>query len=445
MKAMTRALVSFVKSYLPNPASLAIILTIIVFLAGVIATPFGIVELANFYGNGLYGNLTFVMQMIMILFAGYALAISSSVNKLLRTIAAIPKTRSGALAFVFTVSMVCGYINWGFGLVASALIAKEVAARNIGKKTDFAIMVAAAYAACQIPALSSAVVLISATPGHFLEGVMGVMPIGETLFAPFNVIMTIAYWLALLIVLMFINPKESDSIELDPAVIEAERKAAIELKEAEMNKVLSPAEKIDNFLPLSFFVAALMLIFVGRYFANFGFMNLSTNVVITIFLALGLLAHKNPISYVRAVNEAIKTCGGVAFLFPLYWGLMGLMRDSGITSTVTGWFMAISTANTLPLFTFWSASLINTFIPSGGGQWAIQGPIVMQAAVNLGADLSRTAMAVTWGDLSTNLIQPFWAIPVLAVVKKDVRDIMGYCFMMCLAAMIVLSIGFVIL
>ena len=445
MKAMTRVLVAFVKSYLPNPASLAIILTVIVFFAGVIATPHGIVELSNFFGNGLYGNLSFVMQMIMILFTGYALAISTSVSKFLRTIASIPKTRFGALAFVFTVSMVCGYINWGFGLVASALIAKEVAARNIGKKTDFAIMVAAAYAACQIPALSSAVVLISATPGHFLEGVMGVMPIGETLFAPYNVIMTVAYWLALLIVLMFINPKESESIEIDPAVIEAERKAASDLIEAEKKKILSPAEKVDTFLPLSFFVAALMLIFVGRYFATFGFMNLSTNVVITIFLALGLLAHKNPISYVRAVNEAIKTCGGVAFLFPLYWGLMGLMRDASITSTVTGWFMAISTANTLPLFTFWSACLINSFIPSGGGQWAIQGPIVMQAAANLGADLSRTAMAVTWGDLATNLIQPFWAIPVLAVVKKDVRDIMGYCFMMCLAAMIVLSIGFIIL
>lgn len=445
MKSMTSFLVAFVKSYLPNPYSLAIVMTLIMFTIGLVATPHSVTELSGFFGDGMYSNLTFVMQMTMILFAGYALAISSSVTMILKKVASIPKTRFGALAFVFTISMIFGFINWGFGLVGSALIAKEVAAQNKGKKIDFAIMVAAAYVACQIPALSSAVVLIAATPGHFLEDVMGVLPINETLFAPFNVILLVSYWVVILAMLKFMNPSEKDSTELDPAVLEAEEKAALAIREAEARRDLSPAEKLDSFSPLTFLFVAIMFVYIGVFFATQGFMNLSTNIVITIFLSIGMLAHKSPISYVKAVNEAIKVCGGIALLFPIYWGLMGLMRDSGITTMISDWFVLISTSVTLPLFTFWSFSIVNLFIPSAGGQWAIQGPIVMEAAVNLGADIPRTAMAAAWGDLSTNLIQPFWAIPVLAVVKKDVKDIMGYCFMMFIAVSTVLSLGFLFL
>ena len=445
MKTITKALVAFVKRYLPNPYSLAIVLTIIIFVCGLAMTSHGITDMVRFFGDGLYSNLAFIMQMIMILFAGYALAISPVVIKILKAMASIPKTRYGALAFTFTLSMICGYINWGFGLVAAALIAKEVTAKNRGKKIDFAIMVAAAYAATQVTALSSAVPLLSSTPGHFLEGTIGIIPLGETLFAPFNIIITLVIWLSVVILLKFINPSENEAIELDYSIVTAEEELAANFNKENENKKMTPAEKLDSFSLLSFFIVALIFIYVVMYFMNNGFMNLSTNIVITIFLGFGMLAHKKPIAYVYAVNEGIKTCGGIALLFPIYFGLMGMMRFSGLATSMSEWFVTFSTARTLPLFTFWSASLVNLFIPSGGGQWAVQGPVMTQAAVTLGASVPKTAMAVAWGDLCTNLIQPFWTIPVLAIAKKDVKDIMGYCFVMFIVEFIVISAGFILL
>jgi short-chain fatty acids transporter len=443
MKTITLALVAFVKRYLPNPYTLAIVLTIIVFICGIATTPHNLLDMSKFFGDGLYSNLAFIMQMIMILFAGYALAISPAVVKMLKAIASFPKTRYGAAAFVFTTSFICGYINWGFGLVAAACIAKEVAARNRNRKIDFAFLVAVAYAGTQVPALSSAIPLQISMPGHFLEATVGVIPLSETLFAPYNIIISLLVWLIVVVVLTLINPTENVSIELDYSIIEAEEKAEAALKDLKENK--SPAEKLDSFPLLSLFLVALIFINVFMYFKDYGFMNLSTNTVITVFLMLGMLAHKSPIAYVRAVNEAIKTCGGIALLFPIYYGLMGMMRFSGLATSMSQWFVSISTVNTLPLFTFWSACLVNLFIPSGGGQWAVQGPVMMEAAVALGANIPKTAMAVCWGDLCTNLIQPFWAIPVLAIAKKDVRDIMGYCAMICIIELIIISAGFVLL
>lgn len=440
MKKITNALVAFVRLYLPNPFSLAIALSVIVFVWAVLGTEHSAAAIVDFFGAGCFSNLAFIMQMIMILFAGYALAISPVVIKMLKALTSLPQTRAGALWFTFTASYICGYINWGFGLVAAALIAKETAAKHHGKKLDFPIMVAAAYAASQVAALSSAVPLQISTPGHFLEKVIGVIPLSETLFASWNIVLTVVIWLAVSVLLRFMNPAAEDAIELDYAIIREEEAAAAALQETSRQAKRTPAEKLDSFMPLTLFLAALILYYCVRYFMKNGFMNLSTDIVIAIFLGLGILAHKTPIGYVRAVNEAIKTCAGIALLFPIYYGLMGMMRSSGLATTMSEWFVSFSTVKTLPMYTFWSACLVNLFIPSGGGQWAVQGPVMMEAAASLGASLPKTAMAVCWGDLCTNMIQPFWAIPVLAIAKLGVKDIMGYCFLIGAVEFVIISV-----
>jgi short-chain fatty acids transporter len=157
-------------------------------------------------------------------------------------------------------------------------------------------------------------------------------------------------------------------------------------------------------------------------------------------MIFGILGHKSPIGYVKAINEAIKVAGGVALLFPFYAGIMGMMRTSGLAAIMSEWFVSFSTAETFPLFTFWSAGLVNLFVPSGGGQWAVQGPIMMPAAAELGADPSKVIMALAWGDSWTNQIQPFWALPILAISGLDVKDIMGYCLMVSILAGIVIPL-----
>ena len=79
-------------------------------------------------------------------------------------------------------------------------------------------------------------------------------------------------------------------------------------------------------------------------------------------------------------------------------GIMGMMVASGLSEQLSLWFIAISNEFTFPLLTFISAGIVNIFIPSGGGQWAVQGPIMISASLEMGTDTAKTAMAVAWGD-----------------------------------------------
>lgn len=150
--------------------------------------------------------------------------------------------------------------------------------------------------------------------------------------------------------------------------------------------------------------------------------------------------HKSPIKYVRAVNEGIKTCGGIVLQFPFYAGIMGMMIHSGLAVSLSEVFVNISNQTTLPFFTFLSAGIVNFFVPSGGGQWAVQGPIMIPASKILDVPYSTTIIAIAWGDAWTNLVQPFWALPLLAVAKLKIRDIMGYTTVVLLVSGIIISL-----
>lgn len=156
-------------------------------------------------------------------------------------------------------------------------------------------------------------------------------------------------------------------------------------------------------------------------------------------MLLGLLAHRNLENYSKAVGNAIKTTGGIVLQFPFYAAIMAMMRDSGLAAMISEFFISVASARSLPVLTFWSAGLVNIFVPSGGGQWAVQGPIMIGASEALNADTGKVVMALAWGDSWTNQIQPFWALPALAIAGLDVRDIMGYCIMVLLLSGVIIS------
>lgn len=185
------------------------------------------------------------------------------------------------------------------------------------------------------------------------------------------------------------------------------------------------------------------VIYLVRHFATKGF-DLNLNIVIFIFLILGVIFHLKPINYVRAVNEAIKGAGGIALQFPLYGGIQGIMVSSGLAAIIANWFVSFSNQITFSLFTFLAGGIINLFVPSGGGQWIVQGPINIPAGLKLGVDPATVAMSIAYGDQWTNMIQPFWALPLLAIAKLNVRDIMGYCVIALNWAGIVFSAGLLI-
>ena len=160
--------------------------------------------------------------------------------------------------------------------------------------------------------------------------------------------------------------------------------------------------------------------------------SIDLGIVIMLFLALGLMMHGTPLAYVRAFGKAASGASGIILQFPFYAGIMGIITGIGASGICMGTVIAdacinISNPTTYPLLTFLCAALLNMFVPSGGGHWAIQAPIMFTAGADLGVDPGLTGTAIAWGDAWTNLIQPFWALPALAIAKLSARDIMGYC------------------
>ena len=183
--------------------------------------------------------------------------------------------------------------------------------------------------------------------------------------------------------------------------------------------------------------------------------NINLNTVNFIFLILGIACHKTPAAYVKAIEEATKGAAGIILQFPFYAGIMGMMtfclKDAdgaaiggSLAGVISEFFVTISNTITFPLFTFLSAGIVNFFVPSGGGQWTVQGPIMMPAGEKIGVDPAVTGMAIAWGDAWTNMVQPFWALPALGIAGLSARDIMGYCIITLLFTGIVVCGGFVV-
>jgi short-chain fatty acids transporter len=420
MRSITNFCIKLVKNYLPNSYALAIVLTLVVFIWGVAVTDTSVLKMVEIWNGGLYANLTFILQMCLLMLYGQTLGIAPFVGRMIKRVSRIPKGRVQAVSMTFFIAYFATFLNWGLGLAIAAMVARDVAIENKGSKLDFGMLVAAAYIGCQLPGLSSAIPLIVATDGHFLQEVIGIVPMSQTMFAGWNIIAMIVTLLAIAVTLVVMIPKPENSKEADVTLFAEEESVSVE------GTPHTVAERLEASVALQLLVCAIGVAALVIFYGREG-LGMSINTVNLTFMILGMIFHRTPRNYLKAISISIKSTAGIVFLFPLYFGIMAMMRNSGLAAIITTSIVSFSSASTLPVFTFLSAGLVNLFVPSGGGQWAVQGPLVVDAAKVLGADMGRVIMGVCWGDLWTNLIQPFWAIPVLAIAKLDVKDVMGYC------------------
>ena len=434
MKALVRFFVVIMQRYLPDAFLFAVLLTFLAFIAAWIVTPTSFMDIIVGWGNGLWGILGFAMQMILIVVTGHTMASSKPVKRLLEKLSTMAKTPVAAGMLCSFVAGICCFINWGFGLIIAALLARELAKRV--PDLDYGYIVASGYAGFIVwhGGLSGSIPLAVATKGHLVEKLTGIIPTTETIFTPANLIISGAMILSLPILFKFMAPSKEDTHVVDPAKL-------VEAPEPEEPKNKTFAEMLEYSRLVTLVLGAMGVIYLGNYFYKNGVLNLSLNIVIFVFMWLGILLHGTPISYVRAVNEAIKGAGGIAVQFPLYGGIQGIMISSGLAAVIAQWFISVSTVDTFPLFTFIAGGVINFFVPSGGGQWVVQGPINIPAGIELGVNSAKVAMAIAYGDQWTNMIQPFWALPLLGIAKLGARDIMGYCVMVLIVTGLIMGAG----
>lgn len=427
--------------YLPDPYLFVVLLTFVVFILGLIFTGSSPIEMVQFWGEGFWELLDFSMQMVLVLVTGHVLASSPLFNKILGGLATTAKSPGSAIIIVTVVSIIASWINWGFGLVIGALFAKELAKRV--KDVDYRLLIASAYSGFLVwhGGISGSIPLSIATDKHPFESQMGIISTSETIFSTYNIAIVLALFIILPLLNRFMMPSKDKTITVDPAILDD----ATSMHAASIEKdSITPATRLENSFIVSLIIGILGLIFISYYIITHGF-QLNLNIVNFTFLFLGILCHWTPKRFLDAVANAVKGAAGIIIQFPFYAGIMGMMTASGLAAVMSEAFVSISNDFTFYCFAFLSGGLVNFFVPSGGGQWAVQAPIMLDAAQSMGASLSKTAMAIAWGDAWTNMIQPFWALPALAIAGLKAKDIMGFCVIILIVSGVIISLGMLFL
>ena len=444
-KKITSGCVRVVERFLPDPFIFCAVLTFIVFIGSVALTKASVMDAVRYWGGGFWSLLGFAMQMTLVLVTGHAMASARIVKKMLSGIASGIRGPKQAIVAVSVVSSLACVLNWGFGLVIGAIFAKEIARKVKG--VDYRLLIASAYTGFLVwhGGFSGSIPLQLASGGEGLAkqtaGVISqAIPTSMTLFSPLNLYIIIG----LLIILPLINvamfPCKEEVVVVDPALLEEAE------EETKAFSMMSPAEKIENSRIISLLVSLMGFVYIGWYLATKGFV-LNLNIVNFIFLFLGIFLHGTPKRYLNAMAEAVKGAGGILLQFPFYAGIMGIMTGTdadgrSLAILMSDFFVNISTKTTFPIFSFLSAGVVNFFVPSGGGQWVVQAPIIMPAGQAIGVSAAKSAMAIAWGDAWTNMIQPFWALPALGIAGLGAKHIMGYCFIVTVVSGLFICSGF---
>lgn len=413
-----------IRLWMPDAYILAVLLTFITFILALVFTKVPFVTMTNDWYAGLWEILEFSFQMILILLTGYALAMAPIIQRFIRWLASLAKTQTQAVVLAALVGSLASFVNWALGLILMGMIAREIAKRV---EIHFPYLVFVAYSGFLVWAsgISSSIAIISATPGNAVNFVQvyshRLLPEGLTVFSWWNLLASLIIIILLPIVFRVMIPKDRSKWKI------ADREALAREDEAAKRIALDdvPVAKLDNSWILTLLVVALGLVHLISTWASQGFA-LDFDTLIFLFLIVGMLLHWRPMSYLNAFYGAARTAGPLALQYPFYGGMMGLMTMTGLASVMAGWFVAISTPQTLPFWQYVASIIINLFIPSGGGHWAVQGSIATISALKLHASLPLTTMGVAWGEQVMEMLQPFWMLPVLAISGAKVRDVMGY-------------------
>jgi short-chain fatty acids transporter len=409
----------------PDAFSIAALLTVLALALGFIVGGASPAQCALAWGGGVWTLLSFGMQIALVIFAGYVLAVAPPFARALDALARVPRGPRSAVAWTAFLSMTLCWLNWGMGLIASAMLVRAIGRAR--PDTDYRLLVAVAYLGMGTTwhgGPSGSVPLLFATPGSFMirDGLLaGPVPLSQTIFTATNLGLMLAVVLVLTGFAALLHPPRERTL-----AVRAEALAALATFEPPARPSSpTPAERLVHGPWLNRGLGLLALAYVllqaraGTFAATLDSVNL-------IALALGLLLHPSPASLGKAAEEASRPLHGVVLQFPLYAGIYGVIKDTGLVQSLTHAFLAVSTPGSYPLVVFGYSAVLNYLVPSGGAKWAMEAPYVLGAAQELGVPATSVAMAYAYGDMATNLVQPFWAIPLLGVARLEFRDILGY-------------------
>jgi len=433
---LTALIETLFRRYLPSPFSIALLLTALTFLLALAFTePPGNeshwLALLSYWEAGIWQKdlLVFAYQMMLILVLGHMLVLSPPVARFIDRITYGIKSTNQAVVLVAVSTMLISFFNWGLGLIFGALMARKVgeSAQKQGKKINYPLVGAAAYVGMMIwhGGISGSAPAIVGEQGHLSSLVSSnignqlpdYLAYTETVLSAQNLVVFGVLLLAVPLFLIWLGRSTDRVEELMPLLTP---------KNPDKNKRSSGWSWDESRLLAYAFGAAVLIAFFVNYGTALSKGVVTPNMLNFFMLGMIFFLHGRISNILRAVEEAISGASGILIQFPLYFGIMGLMQGSGLVVTIADYFVTLSTPTTLPLLTFLSAAIVNIFIPSGGGQWAIQGPVILEAAVALKVPLAKVVMALAYGDQLTNMLQPFWALPLLGITRLKANQLLPF-------------------
>lgn len=448
---------------LPTPLSIAIILTLIAFLGALALTIPQELSLGSYalklgtsWANGLWsdGLIVFAFQMMLMLVLGHILALSRPFAMLIESITSYCTSASKAAFIVCLATVLVSFINWGLGLIFGAILARKVgehASRN-GLAINYALVGAAGYSGLMVwhGGISGSSLAKIVDPGHIRNMMEGIstpeaiaalpesIPMSETVFSGMNLTISALLVIILPAFLWMLGRKVKTQVpELEAKSLNKESETStIGMEHFDRSMV------IGIVLGLIFISLAIHQAAVHPKLSSLGF--ITPNWINFSLLGLCFCFHGRITNFLAALGEAIEGTAGILIQFPLYFGIMAIMKDSGLVVKMAHFFESISTNTTYPLLTFLSAGIINVFVPSGGGQWAVQGPIIVQTVLNKGLDLPKCILAMAYGDQLTNMLQPFWALPLLGITKLSAKQILPYTLLLMLVGVVIFVTGLLV-
>lgn len=442
--------------WVPDAWVIVVLLTLVVFVLAYLFSPGDYTvdkaeDLVRGWGDGFWSLLEFGMQMALIILTGYVVATSPPFRRLLTWVADRPKGPRSAVAVMAATSMILVLINWGLGLVGSAVLVRYMAARQ--PKVDYRLLVACAYlgmAGTWHAGLSASAPLLVATPGNFAEKYFGIISVSETIFSGFNMVLTVLAILLWVGMAPLLHPRADKVVGPPPGILEADESddgASDGPGTQRAGTRRTPAERIENAVWLNLVVGVGGLLYLVLYFDGLegGLLSgITLNIVNFTFLFIGILLHGTPRSLLRSAERGGAFVWGIIIQFPFYAGILGMITATGFSKQIADWFTSIANEHTYPLLVYWYSGILNFFVPSGGSKFAIEASYIADSANQLGVPLDLTVLAYAWGDMATDAIQPFWALPLLAIARLGFRDVMGFLLAFFVVYVVLASVGFLV-
>lgn len=422
------ALIRFSAKYVPDALPMVLILTVVVAVLAAFLTDASPVTVAQSWYDGFWGMLSFTMQVSYLMLTGHLVADTSVIKRINLKIARIPKTTAQTVLLYFTVIAIANYCHFFIAMAIAIMLGKAILVEQdkIGNKIPYSMLVAVACIGILFTCgFTPGTPLLVATSGHFMEETIGILTLSQTmLISPVIVSNILMFAILSMVFLRLLKKKSYDECPrelLETFKVEVEDCSAYKRK-----KYTTPAETIDNMQSVQMLlgIAGLVLFLVNLF--RLGMDGFNMNSINFALLMLALLLHRTPANLLASARRGINSTMGIILQYPFYAGIFGIISYTGLGAVISQFFVSVAPPRLFAFIVWVFSALLNLFVPSGGTQFMVEAPYIMPAAIEMGVNPAYVVNAFTMGDVITNLIQPFWTIPVVTVFGLKFRDIYPY-------------------